>query len=279
MTHFWQWLMEKIPVRNQPIEDYSLDIGALSDVGMQRDNNQDQVGYIKSSDNNMVLAIVADGMGGHQSGEVASRLAVELILKDYGNGEQHVLNAKDLQRYFNMVNTAIYNHAQSCESLQGMGTTLVSLAIAQGMACYAYVGDSRLYLLRASECRQLSKDHTVVAEMLKEGLITAEAAAIHPDKNVITRAIGTSPNVEVDSSNKSLPIKIGDCFLLCSDGLHDLVSTTEMQQMLTDHTAQQACEAMIQLANSRGGHDNISALVIKVQEHTASGKNTPITRS
>lgn len=278
MTYFWQKLVQSV-FAQQALDEYCLEIGALSDVGRQRDSNQDQVGYIKSPDNKTVLAIVADGMGGHQGGEVASRLAVELILQDYGNGEQHVLSAKDLHRYFNRVNTAIYSHAQGSESLQGMGTTLVSLAIAQGMACYAFVGDSRLYLLRAGECRQLSKDHTVVAEMLKQGLITAEAAAVHPDKNVITRAIGTYPNVDVDSSNKPLPIKIGDCFLLCSDGLHDLVNSTEIQQALVEHTAQQACEVLIQLANSRGGHDNISVLVVKVLQSTASAKNTPITRA
>jgi len=278
MTYFWRKLVQSL-FAQQALDEYSLEIGALSDVGRQRDSNQDQVGYIKSPDNKTVLAIVADGMGGHQGGEVASRLAIELILKYYGNYERHVLSAKDLHRYFNMVNSAIYNQAQGSAALQGMGTTLVSLAIAQGAACYAFVGDSRLYLVRAGECRQLSKDHTVVAEMLKQGLITAEAAASHPDKNVITRAIGTYPNVDVDSSNKPLPIKIGDCFLLCSDGLHDLVNSTEMQQALVEHTAQQACELLIQLANSRGGHDNISAMVIKVLQPTASAKNTPITRA
>lgn len=278
MTYFWQKFVQSV-FAQQVLEEYCLEIGALSDVGRQRDSNQDQVGYSKSADSKTVLAIVADGMGGHLGGEVASRCAVELMLQDYGNGEQSVLSAKGLKRYFNRVNTAIYHQAQGSAALQGMGTTLVSLAIARGMACYAFVGDSRLYLLRAGDCRQLSKDHTVVAEMLKQGLITAEAAAVHPDKNVITRAIGTYPNVDVDSSNKPLPIKIGDCFLLCSDGLHDLVNSTEMQQALVEHTAQQACEVLIQLANSRGGHDNISALVIKVQQPTASAKNTPITRA
>ncbi|MDP3330694.1 MAG: Stp1/IreP family PP2C-type Ser/Thr phosphatase [Methylococcaceae bacterium] len=278
MTYFWQKFVQSV-FAQQALEEYCLEIGALSDVGRQRESNQDQIGYSKSADNKTVLAIVADGMGGHQGGEVASRLAVELILQDYGNGEQHVLSAKELKRYFNRVNTAIYHQAQGSAALQGMGTTLVSLAIAQGMACYAFVGDSRLYLLRAGECRQLSKDHTVVAEMLKQGLITAEAAVSHPDKNVITRAIGTYSNVDVDSSNKPLPIKIGDCFLLCSDGLHDLVNATEMQQALVEHTAQQACEVLIQLANSRGGHDNISVLVVKVLQSTASAKNTPITRA
>jgi len=278
MTYFWQKLVQSV-FAQQALDEYCLEIGALSDVGRQRDSNQDQVGYSKSADNNTVLAIVADGMGGHQGGEVASRLAVELILQYYGNDEQLVLSAKELKRYFNIVNAAIYNQAQGSAALQGMGTTLVSLAIAQGMACYAFVGDSRLYLLRAGECCQLSKDHTVVAEMLKQGLITAEAAASHPDKNVITRAIGTYPNVDVDSSNKPLPIKIGDCFLLCSDGLHDLVNSTEMQQALVEHTAQQACEVLIQLANSRGGHDNISVLVVKVLQSTASAKKTPITRA
>jgi len=278
MTYFWQKFVQSV-FAQQALEEYCLEIGALSDVGRQRDSNQDQVGYSKSADNKTVLAIVADGMGGHQGGEVASRLAVELILEDYGNGEQHVLSAKELKRYFDRVNTAIYHQAQGSAALQGMGTTLVSLAIAQGMARYAFVGDSRLYLLRAGVCRQLSKDHTVVAEMLKQGLITAEAAAVHPDKNVITRAIGTYPNVDVDSSNKPLPIKIGDCFLLCSDGLHDLVNSTEMQQALVEHTAQQTCEVLIQLANSRGGHDNISVLVVKVLQPAAFAKNTPITRA
>jgi protein phosphatase len=280
MNSYWQRLLNKILSRQPSIAKiYQLDIGELSDTGKQRDNNQDYIGHIASEDNSAVLAIVADGMGGHKGGEVASRMAVELILQHYDSGEQNTATAKALKSHFEAANTAIYNHAQDTPALQGMGTTLVGLLINQGMACYAYVGDSRLYLIRANKCWQLSTDHTVVAEMVKNGLLTADAAANHPYKNVITRAIGTYPGVEVDSSDKPLPVAIGDCFLLCSDGLHDLVSTAEMMQALVDHNAQQACQFLIQLANSRGGHDNISAIVINVMKKVSSDKILTITRN
>jgi len=273
MNSFWQRLVNNVLAREIPAAmDYQLDIGALTDRGTQRVNNQDYIGHIRAQDNSAVLAIVADGMGGHQGGEVASRMAVERIMESQGDGRQNKLTAKALRHRIETVNTAIYKQAQSPEALHGMGTTLVVLAIEQGMAYYAYVGDSRLYRVRAGECRQLSEDHTVVAEMLKAGLITAEEAAHHPDRNVITRAIGTYPNVVADSPEQPLVIETGDSFLLCSDGLYELVDNAEISQILTDNTAQQACQSLIQLANSRGGHDNISAMVIKVLKRTSPAK-------
>ena len=279
MNTIWQWFYNTLFAPEKPVlAAYHLEVGVLTDKGKQRVNNQDCLGHLLAPDKGAVLAIVADGMGGHQGGEVASQMAVKRVLNYYDGLVHSKINANGLKHSFATANAAIYVRAQNAAELRGMGTTLVALAITQGMAYFAYVGDSRLYRIRAGQCLQLSKDHTLVAEMLKDGLISAENAANHPDKNVITRAIGTHPDVEVDSPERPLPIKIGDSFLLCSDGLHDLVTPGEIIQILADHSSQQACERLIQLANSKGGHDNISALVVNVLEKSTSENKSPETR-
>lgn len=283
MKQFCNWLLGKSkPARylnlSVPLTTYFPEIGLLSDVGRSRSNNQDNIGSFRFSDNQSILAVVADGMGGHQGGEVASQTAVEIFQRTYSNHLASSDCPQALITGFVAANTAIYQLAQNSSELNGMGTTLVALAVIGGFAYYANVGDSRLYLLRNGKCAQLSEDHTVVAEMVKGGLLTAEAAENHPDKHLITRAVGTASDINVKISDAPLLIEIGDCFLLCSDGLYDLVKEIEIAQIIINNPAQEACKQLVDLANNRGGYDNVSVIVVKILEKPTLVTAPPITR-
>ena len=173
-----------------------------------------------------VIALVADGMGGCNGGEVASALACEKIPRIYfaSNGPAPAALRASLEA----VNGEIYQAAQAQPSLRGMGTTVVAFAITSSHGWLAYVGDSRLYLIRRGQIYRMSEDHSMVFEMVHKGLLTAEEARNHADRNVLSRALGSRPQVEVSCWEEPFPIQPGDRFLLCSDGLHDLVTDEKM---------------------------------------------------
>jgi len=264
-------------INHEPIS-YQLEIGSLTDKGCIRHVNQDYIGLIQSPDNSGFVAVVADGMGGHQAGDIASRMAVEEIQRDYFIQVKKQAPEKALLRVFEAANAVVFSQAQHSPEYQGMGTTLVALVLYESAAYFANTGDSRLYLIRDNKIRQLSDDHTLVAEMLRQGLIDAEQAQNHRDKHIITHAVGTKDKVFVDTSNTPLPLQFEDYFLLCSDGLYDLVNDTEIFHQATTCPAQQACQELVQLANSRGGYDNISVIIIKILELPSINKKAPITR-
>lgn len=257
---------------------YQLEIGSMTDKGRDRIINQDFIGLFHSPDGRDFIAVVADGMGGHQAGDIASRLAVEEIQHNFFIQIKRQSPERALRRVFEAANSAIYAHAQRSPENQGMGTTLVALVLYESAAYFAHTGDSRLYLIHENQIRQLTEDHTLVAEMLRQGLINSDQAKNHPDRNIITHAVGTRKEVFVDISDSPLPLQIGDCFLLCSDGLYDLVDETEILHHATACPAQQACEELVRLANDRGGHDNISVIIVKILEKPAIDKKIPITR-
>lgn len=283
-SRFWKNSSNKIfnsraASQIEPIA-YQLEIGSMSDKGLSRSSNQDYIGLFPSPDNDDFLAVVADGMGGHQAGDIASRTAVEAIQNNYFALLKKHSPEQALRQVFEAANAGVFSRAQQSPEYHGMGTTLVALFLHQSAAYFAYTGDSRLYLICENSIHQLSSDHTLVAEMLRKKLIDAEQAKNHPDKNIITHAIGTRENVFVETSDYPLSLQIGDCFLLCSDGLYDLVDDAEMLSQSTMHTAQQACQELVQLANDRGGYDNISVIIIKILQKSAINQNTaaPITR-
>lgn len=243
---------------------YQLDIGLLSDIGRSRTINQDDAGVIQLADNSGVLAYVADGMGGYNGGEIASQTAGEILQRMSASKLTEQNCAKSLLAGFTEANSAIYQLAEHSLELKSMGTTLVALVILEEYAFFANTGDSRLYLFRDHKTLQLSEDHSIVAELVRSGLITPAQAKQHPHKHVITHAVGVKPDVYVDISNTPVLIKPDDHFLLCSDGLYELVEDNEMLAIVSQHPAQVACEQLIQLANSRGGYDNISALIVHV---------------
>lgn len=244
---------------------FEIDACVLTHCGNVRSNNEDSVSLVRprnaaQQESHSLLAIVADGMGGHEGGELASRLAVETIERAWLNSA--VAPVAVLEAAFVEANRAIYRAARMNANLKGMGTTCVALAVCNDEAWWAWIGDSRLYLLREGRAYRMSEDHTVVQEMLRHGLITAEDARDHRDRSVLARAVGTREHIEPGLGSEPIRIRPGDRLLLCSDGLHDLVEDEEMVRTTADRSAAESANRLLSLALERGGHDNISIILL-----------------
>ena len=239
-----------------------------TDSGCVRDSNEDAGCSFVPSDPIILekkgrLTVVADGMGGHSGGEIASNLAVDTIGQVYyGAGETP---AESLKAAFAAANQQIYETSIADKTLAGMGTTCTALALIDGLAIAAHVGDSRLYLVRDGEIYLMTEDHSAVREMVKLGIISTAEARQHEDKNVILRALGTSPEVEVSMWENPLKVITGDQFILCSDGLYDLVEDQEIRDFALTNDNHSACEGLIELAKTRGGHDNITVGILSIK--------------
>jgi len=248
------WWNESTAQNSPPIT-----VGVVSDPGIARDENEDAYGDFVSAETDERVCIVADGMGGHRRGQEASRAAVAAVQETFfGVREGTVLER--LRRAFCEANDRVYGEVKPRETAGAMGTTATAVALVEGELYLAHVGDSRAYLFRANESRQLTRDHTVAREMQRRGTLTADEARSHPRRGTLTRAIGVEPNVDVDL-NEIGPFRAGDRLLLCTDGLDSLPKTVLREKVL-DHPPQRACEHLVQRANERGGHDNATALVI-----------------
>ncbi len=224
-----------------------------SDVGRVRDGNEDS--YILSSP----LFVVADGVGGHVAGEVASQTAVEVIRESLE--DDPVAHLDDLAHTVKKANAAIWDRAQEDSSLSGMGTTCTLMVVDGSTAHIAHVGDSRAYLLRDDELSQITEDHTLVARMVKEGRLAPDEAQHHPQRSIITRALGLSEEVEVDLL--TIELRDGDRVLLCSDGLSDMIDNEQIHDTLAHgDDAAAAAERLVDLANESGGEDNITVVVV-----------------
>jgi serine/threonine protein phosphatase PrpC len=241
----------------------------LTDIGRRREHNQDNVTHYVPPDENQLavkgaLFVVCDGMGGHAAGEVASELGVNTI-RDvyYSSHDEDVI--ENIASAVRAANGAIYDYAQLHPESKGMGTTCVSVLIHGGRAYFVNIGDSRGYLARDGDMRQVTLDHSWVAEQVRAGLLTEEQARTHAHRNVITRSLGTGPSVTADLFVETL--KQGDRILLCSDGLHGYVDEREIKrEMLTRPEPEVGVQALVDMANSNGGPDNITALVIHLLE-------------
>lgn len=261
---------------------FDLVVGMLSDVGCVRELNEDSGTYIQPDDPELLrskglLIVVADGMGGHSAGEVASRLAIDVITRAYYEDEGDPRSA--LENAFHEANNAIHKAAEKDASKNGMGTTCTALVLQNGTAISAHVGDSRLYLVREGAIYLMTEDHSAVMEMVKVGLITLEQARHHPEKNVILRAMGSHAEVEVTTWQEPFPVRAGDRFLLCSDGLYDLVEDEEIKRIVMLSAPPTACESLIALAKERGGHDNITVGIVSLRpEGEADSRPVPETR-
>lgn len=247
---------------------YEIAASLLSDVGCVREVNEDCIRFVQPGDPNVVakkgvLVLVCDGMGGHSAGEVASNKAIDVISRVYYEDNGAMQPA--LKKAFNQASREIFEMSEKDEALKGMGTTCTALVLKNGSALAAHVGDSRLYLIRNGGIYVMTEDHSEVMEMVKRGLISLEEARHHPDKNVILRAIGSHPQVEVSTWDEPMPVREGDRFLLCSDGLYDLVEDEEIKTEVEKAEPQAACQSLIALAKERGGHDNISVGIIAIK--------------
>jgi protein phosphatase len=250
-----------------PLSDNSFAITASfrSDIGRHRESNEDCWLLEQPRDESVrqqkgILALVADGMGGHAAGEVASKLAARVIRAKYYDSP--VPPAQALADALHAANRALYQMANKQSHLRGMGTTCTALVLWNDVALSAQVGDSRLYLVRERQIYLMSEDHSAVMEMVRCGAMSLADARQHEDKNIILRALGPQPVVQVSTWKTPFPLRDGDQFVLCSDGLYDLVRDDEIQQIVSQCTPSEACEQLIACANERGGHDNITVGVI-----------------
>lgn len=241
-------------------------IAAASDVGRVRKVNEDSYFVSDIIDEN-VVAVVADGMGGHKGGKVASSTVAECIQSAaYENDffSRSVVELKEIIREtVARANEEVYNRSNSEEALCGMGTTLVMCVASQDRTVCANIGDSRMYLLSDSILTQITKDHSLVQNLIDKGQITNQEALIHPNRNVITKAVGTDKCVEPDFFECNA--KKGDFLILCSDGLTNMVSEDDIYYIVK-HTSSpdEACSKLVEMANNAGGSDNITVIIIRL---------------
>lgn len=223
-------------------------------VGKVRYNNEDALTVIEPQ-----TYVVADGMGGAQAGEVASRMLIEAV-EGFLSKTPRPWNEKVLAQSILLANDKILNTARRHEEYHGMGTTATILSLDGLQAHFAHVGDSRLYLLRGSDFRQITEDHSYVETLVRRGELTAEQARFHPMKNVLTQAVGAMANLHIDAGN--FLAQSGDRFLLCTDGLTNMVEDADIKKIL--QTAVQPAEALIEAALEFGGRDNVTVIVAGV---------------
>ena len=245
-----------------------LDVAQLTDVGRKREHNEDNMAFVIPKDLQVMaskgaLFIVADGMGGHAAGEVASEIAVDTISNMYYQEDSNDV-AVSLLRAIRRANASIHQRAAENLLRTGMGTTCVAAVLRGNMAYIANVGDSRAYLFRGNQVKQISHDHSWVAEQVRAGLLTEEQARTHAQRNVITRCLGTQAEVDVDVFHEVL--HEGDSLVLCTDGLSGLVSDEELQGIVDQFVPQESVYHLVERANENGGPDNITAIVVRVQE-------------
>ncbi len=238
--------------------------GVATDPGCVREINEDAIQVVgpDGPPERGVLAVVCDGMGGHEAGEVASRLALDAYVRIAlePSRDPHLLLARAMEA----ANAAVIDAAQREPKLRGMGTTCTALLLRQGMAYCAHVGDSRCYMWRDHEFFLMTEDHSAVMELVRRGEITLEQARTHPDKNVISRALGSQRNVPVTTWPTPLLVRPGDQFLVCSDGLYDMVSDASIAATLAERAPQEACDRLVALARDGGGLDNVSVAVLSM---------------
>ncbi len=235
-----------------------------TDTGILRQNNEDTIYVYQSKGELANICIVADGMGGHNAGEIASRNAIEYFLEyftekfDRGEFKNILYLMADAVTFSN---TSVYINSFKDEAYRGMGTTFLCAVVFDDKLHICHIGDSRFYLLRNGELTKITEDHALVAEMVKRGEITEEEAINHPNRNVITRSLGTSENVLVDTYE--LNIERGDIYLMCSDGLNTMIDDERIKRiLLSDESLESKVDSLIVEAKFEGGFDNVSVIVM-----------------
>jgi protein phosphatase len=245
-----------------------VEVSGQSDIGCLRQNNEDSFGYWEPEDDATFLrkgrlVIVADGMGGYEGGQEASRLAVETLLSFYrdfdGDDPQRALN-EGLQAAHEEIRRYGFSHPE----LRGMGTTCTAGAIVQDALYFVHVGDTRLYLVRDGQLTQLTRDHSYVGRLVEAGMISREDAERHPQRNILTAALGTNPELIMDSPGRPEPLRPEDALVLCTDGLWGQVHEAEILKAVEKHGPERAGRDLIELARERGGPDNITIQILRL---------------
>jgi protein phosphatase len=246
-----------------------IEVSSQSDIGCLRKNNEDSFGYWEPDNDQEFLrkgrlAVVADGMGGYEGGQEASRLAVETLVAVYRDS-----NDKDPQgALIEAIQTAhdqIRRYSDAHPELRGMGTTCTAAAIVQDALYYVHVGDTRLYLIRDAQIMRVTRDHSYVGRLVEAGMISPEEAETHPQRNILTAALGTNPELVIDSPGTPEPLRPEDVLLICTDGLWGQVRDHEILYAVENNTVEQAGRELIELARERGGPDNITLEILRIR--------------
>jgi protein phosphatase len=246
-----------------------IEVSVQSDIGCLRQNNEDSFGYWEPEDDQQFLrkgrlAVVADGMGGYEGGQEASRLAVETLVevyRDFGGDDPQAALVEALQAAHEQIREYSFAHPE----LRGMGTTCTAAAIVQDALYYVHVGDTRLYLIRDGQITRVTRDHSYVGRLVESGMITPEEAENHPQRNILTAALGTNPDLIMDSPGQPEPLRPEDVLLICSDGLWGQVRDSEILDAVENKSAEQTGRKLIELARERGGPDNITVEVLRLR--------------
>ena len=250
-----------------------IEVSSQSDIGCVRTNNEDSFGYWEPEDDQQFLrkgrlAVVADGMGGYEGGQEASRLAVETLVavyRDFGGDNPQDALIEALQTAHERIRQYSFAHPE----LRGMGTTCTAAAIVRGAQYdalyYVHVGDTRLYLVRDGQITRVTRDHSYVGRLVEAGMISQEEAEHHPQRNILTAALGTNPDLIMDSPGHPEPLRPEDVLLICSDGLWGLVRDAEILDVVENKSAEQAGRELIELARERGGPDNITVEILRLR--------------
>jgi len=245
-----------------------LEAASLSDVGLQRSNNEDSYLYWEPDTEEDFqskgrLAIVADGMGGYEGGQEASRLAVETVRHIYerefkGDPQRALITG------FESAHAGIHRYAVEHPEFHGMGTTCTALAIVGHRVYFAHVGDSRLYLVRGETISRLTRDHSYVGRLVESGIVRSEDAESHPQRHILTAALGSGRDVEPHVPEEPIPLHDGDMLILCTDGLWSLVGDPEIAKAARTNAPAEACTQLVKMALDRGGPDNVTVIVLRV---------------
>ena len=244
-----------------------IEIGSLSDVGCHRDNNEDYFSYWEPESEEEFaqkgrLAIVADGMGGYEGGQEASRLAVEIVVETYGNAADDPQAA--LLASLQAAHEQIRQYGVQHPRLLGLGTTCTALAVHGHLLYFAHVGDSRLYLARRDRISRLTRDHSYVGRLIESGVISTREAETHPQRHILTAALGTGVPLEADFPEIPVQLENNDVLVLCTDGLWGQVDEDELLQVVAANSAAEACHELVAMAKHRGGPDNITVQILRV---------------
>jgi PPM family protein phosphatase len=250
--------------KSELIESDHVKVVVRSDLGNVRQNNEDMGMFYRVADEQVIrekgcLLMVADGMGGHNAGEVASRMAAETVSHEYFKQKASI--EKGLAKAFEQANRAIHQQSATNRSMNGMGTTCTALVVLDQSVYYGHVGDSRAYMLKDGRIHRITEDHTYVQELVSKGEITLAEAAIHPKRNILTNAMGTKDSLRVDTGKFALPFEEKDRLMICSDGLYDYLNDNEIAGILGGNPLHVAAEELVNEAKARGGHDNITVVL------------------
>lgn len=246
-----------------------VEVAGATDVGCQRQNNEDCYLYWEPPDGEGFqrkgrLAVVADGMGGHEGGQEASRIATEAIQEGYA-GESSDNPQLGLLTGFRWAHEKVVQYAAQHLQFRGMGTTATAIVLRGNQLCFAHIGDSRLYRVRGQEISRLTRDHSYVGRLFENGVITAEEAEVHPQRHILTAALGTGPEIPPDTPEQPMTLAPDDVLILCTDGLWGLVTDQEIQPVVAGNSAADACRKLIEMAKQRGGPDNITVVILRVR--------------